>query len=394
MRRRRVVFVGLVVVLAASLAVGTGADTVEYGEVETLEIEPQGEYVFENEEQSEIWIQVGGESGAVDGLGVNRNAVTDLGLVFTIENVLTFGSGDGPTEMNSVTVRIRGDSDAITFYDASSDGSGSIGPDSDGVTLSPDDSVSVGMRVDTTDVEATDGETTLTEPITVVADVSDDIAFDIEYRIDGEPVPVPGDGSTPSFDINPGDQVNVSAFAVAEGVVEEKNITEELSITSDSDSLEIDGSTITAASEAAGETVSAELAVGDGSRSQRVEFDISDTQTTSIGGGSNAIEVADASNEDGGPDSGSETDGDADSDTDSDTDGGDSAGEFDSDTGGSTDTAGTSADPDGTSTATDSLLPTELGGLTLSPPWFLLALAAASLLLVFAYRRRREDEEA
>ncbi|MCY4732946.1 MSCRAMM family adhesin SdrC [Natronomonas gomsonensis] len=392
MRRRRVVIIGLVVVLAASLAVGTGADTVEYGEVETLEIEPEGEYVFEDEEQSEIRIQVGGESGAVDGLGVNRNAVTDLGPVFTIKNVLLLGYDDGSTQnQNQVTVWIQDDSDAITFYDASSDGSGSIGPDSDGVTLSPDDSVSVGMRVDTT---GTDVETTLTESITVVADVSDDIAFDIEYRIDGEPVGDSGNGDTPTFNVEPGEEINLSAFAVAEnGEGVEKNLTEELSITPDSDSLKIDGSTITAASEAAGETVSTELFVGDGSRSQRVEFNISDTQTTSIGGGSNAIEV-DASNEDDGPDSGSDADGDTDSDRGSDTDGNsDSAGEPDGDTDGPTESDGTSADADGTSAATDSLLPTELGGLTLSPPWFLLALGAASLLLVFAYRRRREDEE-
>ena len=522
MRRRRVVFVGLVVVLAASLAVGTGADTVTYDDVDTLELQPAGEdnaYVDENGD-GEIRIRVN-EGAAVGGAGVNDDAVTDIGPVFTIENVFRFGDPADGTNANRATVWVDNDgSGAVTFYDTAT--GDPIETADEGVELLPDESTTVGLRVDTTG-EATPTITTLT-----VRASMENLAFEeIEYE--------PGGGNT-DLDV----ERDVTATAIAGD--DELNVTEELTIEASSDTIEIDeGAKSIRTVNPEGRTPDSgwiNVSVGD-SETKQIEFDIKwretdenpmamegggsiasfqqlgvfdriefgepvdgsvtveafegmddanapnapnadviqavnvtvpggheDTNATLVftldesnvetnlenlvvlheteGGydtletnattengvvtveaetsGFSAFVVADG--ESMSPDTGSEgtgsNDGDAgasedDSDDADDSDGtADADAEPDGDEGvtdpddgdaspddggpegddtGSDDTGG-DADADGTSTATDSLLPTELGGLTLSPPWFLLALAAASLLLVFAYRRRREDEEA
>ena len=525
MRRRRVVFVGLVVVLAASLAVGTGADTVTYDDVDTLELQPAGAdnaYVDENGD-GEIRIRVN-EGAAVGGVGVNDDAVTDIGPVFTIENVFEFGDPADGTNANRATVWVDNDgSGAVTFYNTAT--GDPIETADEGVELLPDESTTVGLRVDTTG-EATPTITTLT-----VRASMENLAFEeIQYDPDG--------GDT-DLDV----ERDVTATAIAGD--DELNVTEELTIEASSDTIEVDegAKSIRTVNPTSGPPGDGWVNVSVGDReTERIEFDVVNWRETDEnpmameGGGSmasfqqlgvfdriefeepvdgpvtveafeemddanapnapnadviQAVDVAvpdgyedtnatlvftldesnvetnlenlvvlheteegydtletNATTEDGvvtvtaetsgfsafvvadeesmSTDTGSEatgsndgdagaseddsddaddSDGTADADAEPDGDEGvtdpDDGGDASPDDGGpegdDTGSDGDSdadADTDGTSTATDSLLPTELGGLTLSPPWFLLALAAASLLLVFAYRRRREDEEA
>lgn len=396
MRRRRVVFAGLVLLLAATLAVGTGADTVTYDEVETLEIEPEGEYVFENEEQGEIRIQIGGESGAVDGQGVNRNAITDLGPVFTIENTLRLGlAPDGEPTLNNMTVWIDDESDAITFYDASAGDDDTIDSAGNGITLSPDETVTVGMRVDTTSTNA--GTVTLTETITVVADVNEETAFDINYQVGDETFEADG-GSTPPFDIAPGESVDVSAVAVTESGAE-RNLTEELTITPESSDIASAGNEVTAAEDAAGETVPVELALGGEAQSQNVEFNIQNDAPGSSDDSSPTTAEDSIDEEPNGDDSDSTDRGD---DGTTNIDGDNTVDDGDDTTNGDNDATADTVDSNddrnaeagaGATGGDDSLFPAELGGFTLLSPWFLFTLAAASLLLLFAYRRRDDEDE-
>jgi len=164
MSRWHYVFVVLVALSAATLTIGTGADTVTYDDVDALELQPVGEanenaYVVENED-GELHIQVTGESGSPTGSGVNDNAVTDLGAVFTVENV--FGSEGTSDEYATThaTVWVENDGgEAVTFYDA--DTGEPIETRDDGEELSPGDALSIGMSVDTTD-ETTPTISTLT----------------------------------------------------------------------------------------------------------------------------------------------------------------------------------------------------------------------------------------
>ncbi len=154
MGRWHYVFVVLVALSAATLTVGTGADTVTYDDVDALELQPAGEanenaYVGENED-GELHLHVTGEGGSPDGSGVNDNAVTDLGAVFTVKNV--FGSEGTSDEYATThaTVWVENDGgEAVTFYDA--DTGEPIETRDDGEELSPGDAVSIGMSVDTTD---------------------------------------------------------------------------------------------------------------------------------------------------------------------------------------------------------------------------------------------------
>ena len=511
MRRRRVVFVGLVVVLAASLAVGTGADTVTYDDVDTLELQPAGEdnaYVDENGD-GEIRIRVN-EGAAVGGAGVNDDAVTDIGPVFTIENVFEFGDPADGTNANRATVWVDNDgSGAVTFYDTAT--GDPIETADEGVELLPDESTTVGLRVDTTG-EATPTITTLT----VRASMENLALEETQYDPDG--------GGT-DLDV----ERDVTATAIAGD--DELDVTEELAIEASSDTIEVDdeATSIRTVNPTSGPPGDGWIDVSVGDReTERIEFDIvnwreTDENPIETDGGSmasfqqlgvfdriefeepvdgsvtveafeemddadapdadvvQAVDVdvpeshedtdatlvftldesnvetnlenlvvlneteegyetigTDATTENGvvtvtaetggfsafvvadeesmSPDTGfggtgsnddtelSDDSDDADAEPDGDEgvtdpdDGGDASpddgGPEGDDTGSDGDSDAEPDGTDGTSTATDSLLPTELGGLTLSPPWFLLALAAASLLLVFAYRRRREDEEA
>ena len=148
MRRRRVVFAALVLLLTATLVVGTGADTVTYNDVDTLELQPAGEGTYVQEgENGEIRVVVD-----EDGTGVNDNAVTNLGVVFTVENLLEQGAESNVTlfieKLNRDGV-IEGGENSVTFYNADGGTDSRIDAE-EGATLTPGSDVSIGMRIDTT----------------------------------------------------------------------------------------------------------------------------------------------------------------------------------------------------------------------------------------------------
>jgi len=145
-RKVTIALVGIVMVAAASLLVGTsGADVVSHDETDVLELEPAGEgtYAQIDDETGEIRIVVTGENPALNGEGVNDDAVTDLGPVFTVENVLAADS--------EATVWIEDGSEAVEFYEP---GAGTIESEDEGAELQPGDSVTVAMRVDTREVDS------------------------------------------------------------------------------------------------------------------------------------------------------------------------------------------------------------------------------------------------
>ena len=151
--RRRVVFVGLAILLASTMAVGTGADTVTYEDVETLELQPAGgdsAYVEENGD-GEISIVVTGEGS--NAMGVNDNAITDLGPVFTVRNLLEDGVESEVElfiEKNDSDGVIDEGENSVMFYNATGSTNERIDSSGGNVTLAPGENVSVGVRIDTT----------------------------------------------------------------------------------------------------------------------------------------------------------------------------------------------------------------------------------------------------
>lgn len=254
MRCRRYLFVVLIVLSATALAVGTGADTVTYDEVDVLELQPASEdngnaYVDENGD-GEIQILVNGESNGPAGNGVNDDAIYDFGPVFTIENVFIFG--DPPADRaNIATVWIDHGGEAVTFYDIST--GDPIEDQNHGEELSPGEATTVGMKVDTT------GEMRPTiTTLTVRADIDDIVFDDIEYRPDGG-------------DVELYDEFDVTATAVAGNA--ELDVTEELTIEDSSETIAVDGENRVI------ETIDVgdgwiDVSVGDDM--ERIEFDIQD----------------------------------------------------------------------------------------------------------------------
>ena len=155
MRRRWYLFVCLAVLFGTPAVVGTGADTVTYEDVDTLELQPAGgenAYVQESGD-GEISIVVAGEESGVE--GVNDDAVTDLGAVFTVENLLRNGAESDATVWIEKTGETGAEStvledDSVTFYDADAAGSSAMETREDGVELEPGEDVPVGMEIDTT----------------------------------------------------------------------------------------------------------------------------------------------------------------------------------------------------------------------------------------------------
>jgi PGF-pre-PGF domain-containing protein len=132
--------------VAVTLVVSTTAispDMISHLETDALELEPAGEGTYTQiDDTGEIQIIVTEENPNLDGDGVNAEAITDLGPVFEIQNVLK--------QQRAATVWIDHSSDAVTFTDA--DGN-EIQSQSDGVELQPGDNQTVNMQVDTRGVD-------------------------------------------------------------------------------------------------------------------------------------------------------------------------------------------------------------------------------------------------
>ena len=140
----------LLALVATSLLVATsGADVVSVEETDVLELEPAGEGAYTQVgDDGEIRIVLTKDNPNVAGGGVNADAVTDVGAVFTVENVLE--------QSSDASVWIEDDSAAVTF----TDGSGSpVDDESEAVELAPGERLTVHMQVDTrgTDEVAVDG---------------------------------------------------------------------------------------------------------------------------------------------------------------------------------------------------------------------------------------------
>jgi hypothetical protein len=128
-----------------SLVVATGgADVVTHQETDVLELEPVGggTYTQIDDETGEIQIILTEENSNLNAEGVNPNAVTDIGPVFTVKNVLE--------QRSNATVWISHDSDAVEFYVP---GEGTVESQADGVFMKPGDSATIGMRVDTRETD-------------------------------------------------------------------------------------------------------------------------------------------------------------------------------------------------------------------------------------------------
>lgn len=118
----------------------SGADVVSHHETNVIELEPAGEgtYTLTVEASGEIQIVLTEENPHVDGDGLNDDAVTDVGPVFTVENVLE--------RRHEATVWIDHDGDHVGFYVP---GEGTIESQEEAVQLQPGESTTVALRVDT-----------------------------------------------------------------------------------------------------------------------------------------------------------------------------------------------------------------------------------------------------
>jgi PGF-pre-PGF domain-containing protein len=142
---RVAVLTAVFIIATMSLIISTtGADVVSHQQTDVLELQPAGEgtYAQVDDDTGEIRIILTEANPNLDGDGVNAEAVTNLGAVFEIQNVLE--------QRRAATVWIADSSDAVTFTDA--DGN-AIESESEGVELQPGDNVTVHMRVDTRGVD-------------------------------------------------------------------------------------------------------------------------------------------------------------------------------------------------------------------------------------------------
>jgi hypothetical protein len=124
--------------------VTSGSDVISHEETNVLELEPAGEgtYTQIDDETGEIQIILTEENPNLNAKGVNPNAVTDIGPVFTVENVLD--------QQTNATVWISHDSVAVEFYVP---GEGTAESQADGVLLQPGDSETIAMRIDTRETD-------------------------------------------------------------------------------------------------------------------------------------------------------------------------------------------------------------------------------------------------
>jgi hypothetical protein len=190
---KRILASCLLVLAIAGLVVSTsGADIVSHDETDVLELEPAGEgtYTQIDDETGEIQIILTEENPNLDAGGVNDDAVTNIGPVFTVENVLNQGS--------NATVWISHDSDAVEFYVP---GEGTVESQADGVFMQRGDSETIAMRVDTreTDEITLDSINVMSVLDPDVESESEDGAFESFGNIGS------GDTNTPETDTPPGD---------------------------------------------------------------------------------------------------------------------------------------------------------------------------------------------
>lgn len=130
---------------------GAPTDVVTHDETDVLEIEPApaaaGTYASVNGDTGEVEFILTDGNNNISGGGVNAEAVTDIGPVVIIRNVV---------QDRNATVWINAtdetDGESVTFYGP--DGS-SMESEEAGIHLHPGDEVIVGMLVDTRGVEDT-----------------------------------------------------------------------------------------------------------------------------------------------------------------------------------------------------------------------------------------------
>ncbi len=138
-------YIIIVFVFATTLTIATsGADIVSHDETPVLELEPAGEgtYTQIDDGTGEIHIILTEENPNLNAAGVNPKALTDIGPVFTVENVLE--------QQSNATVWIDHPNDAVEFYVP---GEGTVESQVDGVFMQPGDSETIAMRVDTRDTD-------------------------------------------------------------------------------------------------------------------------------------------------------------------------------------------------------------------------------------------------
>ncbi|WP_178916365.1 hypothetical protein [Natronomonas gomsonensis] len=117
---------------------------VSHDETDVLDLEPAGEgtYTQIDDETGEIQIILTEENPNLNAGGVNNDALTDIGPVFTVKNILE--------QQSNATVWISHDSDAVEFYVP---GEGTVESQADGVFMQPGDSETIAMRVDTRETD-------------------------------------------------------------------------------------------------------------------------------------------------------------------------------------------------------------------------------------------------
>jgi len=132
-----VIALATAVLLVPTGAVPFGTDTVNEGLVMAPAEGPNGDYAILNEDE-EIELLLTGANPSVDGDGLDANAITPLSRVFTI----TY-TGDKTAE-----VWLTDDSEDVRFY-RGDDADDSLEGSDNSVTLSPSESLAVGLLVDT-----------------------------------------------------------------------------------------------------------------------------------------------------------------------------------------------------------------------------------------------------
>jgi len=139
---KRILASCLLILAIAGLVVSTsGVDVVSHDETNVLEVElaeNAGTYAQFEDETGEIRIILTEDNPNMNAAGVNPNALTDIGPVFTIENVLE--------QQSDATVWVEHDSDAVEFYVP---GEGMTESQANGVLIQPGDSETIAMRIDT-----------------------------------------------------------------------------------------------------------------------------------------------------------------------------------------------------------------------------------------------------
>ncbi|MFW5905317.1 MAG: DUF1102 domain-containing protein, partial [archaeon] len=188
---------GLVSVAAGmSIMSAPGQDIINVEDTDVIQLEPyeqqNGSYAVINDTSGEIEIRLSSDHPDGPGEGVNPSAFTDIGPVFTVENVINESEVNTTVQGTTGTVwidhELRGEG-IVEFYtlehgDIEADADNETAGRAVGVNISPGESFTVGMTVDTRGLDVSNGDSIDLDEFTIVA------LFE-EYEVTATPTPSP-----------------------------------------------------------------------------------------------------------------------------------------------------------------------------------------------------------